>query len=302
MADFRLTGLRSIELGVPDVRADVRFYTEVWGLALLAEREGVAYLRGTHTHHHILSLRSRPQVEALCITFTARSRVDLDALHAAVTAAGAGAVTAPARLAEPESGWGFAFKDPEGRFLRIVADETRHAGTAAVPDRPERLAHVVLNSSDVPRATKFFTDVLGFRISDRTRHMDFIRCNRDHHSVAFARGESATLHHIAFHMPDLDSVMRGAGRMKDRGWPIGWGVGRHGPGNNVFAYFVGPHDVPIEYTAEVQEVDDDYPVRGPEHWKWPPGRSDQWGVTEPPSERLHAAQRKVAFSREFALN
>jgi catechol 2,3-dioxygenase len=36
-------------------------------------------------------------------------------------------------------------------------------------------------------------------------------------------------------MPDLDSVMRGAGRMRESGYPIEWGVGRHGAGNNVFA-------------------------------------------------------------------
>ena len=78
--------------------------------------------------------------------------------------------------------------------------------------------------------------------------------------------------------------------MKDNGWPIEWGVGRHGPGNNVLAYFVGPHDVPIEYTAEVDQVDDSYKAGGPDDWKWPPGRTDRWGVTAPASERLHAAQ------------
>ena len=68
--------------------------------------------------------------------------------------------------------------------------------------------------------------------------------------------DANTLNHIAFVMPDLDAVMRGAGRMSDAGWPIEWGVGRHGPGNNVFSYFVGPDDFVIEYTADVLQVDD----------------------------------------------
>ena len=101
-------------------------------------------------------------------------------------------------------------------------------------------------------------------------------------------------------MADIDSVMRGAGRMKDNAHPMQWGVGRHGPGNNVFAYFVGPHDLPIEYTAEVEEVDDDYPVRGAEYWGFPAGRSDQWGITAPPSEQMHAAQQKIGFAAEIA--
>ena len=45
--------------------------------------------------------------------------------------------------------------------------------------------------------------------------------------------------------------MRGMGRMKDNGYPIEWGPARHGPGDNVFAYFCGPDELPIEYTAEV---------------------------------------------------
>ena len=57
----------------------------------------------------------------------------------------------------------------------------------------------------------------------------------------------ATLNHIAFEMPDLNSVMRGAGSMRDDGRAIEWGPGRHGPGNNGFCYFLGPEDMPMEY-------------------------------------------------------
>lgn len=70
----------------------------------------------------------------------------------------------------------------------------------------------------------------------------------------------------------LDSLMRGVGRMIDHGYQIGWGVGRHGPGDNIFAYFVDPFGFVIEYTAEVLQVDDSYQPRGPGDWKWPPGR------------------------------
>jgi len=108
------------------------------------------------------------------------------------------------------------------------------------------------------------------------------------------------LHHIAFEMPDLDSVMRGAGRMRDAGFPIEWGVGRHGPGNNVFAYFLGPEDFVIEYTAEVEQVDESYPTGGPGDWGYPSGRSDNWGVTDPPSDRMHAAHDKIAFAAGVA--
>jgi len=99
-------------------------------------------------------------------------------------------------------------------------------------------------------------------------------------------------------MMDLDSVMRGAGRMRDAGYPIEWGVGRHGPGNNVFAYFAGPEEIPLEYTAEVLQIDDSYQPHGPDYWKFPPGRSDQWGVTDPQTPRLARIQELFRFSED----
>jgi len=84
--------------------------------------------------------------------------------------------------------------------------------------------------------------------------------------------------------------------MRDHGRQVEWGLGRHGPGNNVFAYFVGPDDFVIEYTAEIQQVDDATPVKSPADWAYPPGHSDLWGATAPPSERMKAAQKKIRFA------
>ena len=47
------------------------------------------------------------------------------------------------------------------------------------------------------------------------------------------------------------------GRMKDAGHAIEWGPGRHGPGDNAFNYFIDPFGIVIEYTAEVEQIDDD---------------------------------------------
>jgi catechol 2,3-dioxygenase len=66
----------------------------------------------------------------------------------------------------------------------------------------------------------------------------------------------------------------------------------------VFAYFCGPEEVPIEYTGEMQQVDDSYRVGAPADWTWPPGRLDHWGITPGPSARVKAAQRRFAFSAD----
>ena len=45
-----------------------------------------------------------------------------------------------------------------------------------------------------------------------------------------------------------------------------WGVGRHGPGNNVFSYFVEPNGFVTEYTTEVEQVDDTYVAHDAQWW------------------------------------
>jgi hypothetical protein len=114
--------------------------------------------------------------------------------------------------------------------------------------------------------------------------------------VVISEAEVNGLNHVAFQMPDLDAVMRGSGRMIDAGFPIAWGVGRHGPGDNVFAYFIDPVGFVIEYTAEVLQVDDDYKFRGPGEWVWPPGRTDQWGIASPKADDVKAAQLAVRYA------
>jgi len=291
----KVTGLRGIDLGVTDVAAHARFFTGVWNLAVVAERNGSVYLRGAGAIHHILALHPREHAQLLCINLAAADRGAVDRLHARVKNTGARQVDAPATVNEPGGGYGFAFSDPEGRVLRVIAEDARHADARMQRDRPQKITHVVLNTPRQEEAAAFWVQALGFEVSDRSL-LTFLRCNSDHHNVAFHPGKSPTLHHIAFEMDSIDSVMRGAGRMRDAGHPIEWGPGRHGPGNNVFAYFVGPDDFVVEYTAEIEQVDERYRVRQPAEWVYPPGHSDLWGATPPPSERMKAAQNKIRFA------
>ena len=296
MEPLRVSALRSVDLGVTDVAANVEFYSAIWQLERVVAENGSVYLRGTGPAHHILALHEAHTPAIMKVTFQASDRETVDALHARAKGLGVAELRQPAAIQQPGGGYGFEFGDREGRVLRVVADDESHADAAEAADRPTKLSHAVFNSAEVEDATRYYSDVLGFKLSDRTRIMDFIRCNRDHHSIAFARGAGSTLNHIAYEMPDLESVMRGAGRLRDAGYPIEWGVGRHGPGANVFAYFVAPDGMVVEYTGEVDQVGDDYPTGMPEDWTWPPGRVDRWGVSGPPSKRLHEAQQGVTFA------
>ncbi|MFG6489797.1 VOC family protein [Roseateles sp. BYS78W] len=288
-------GLRSVALDVPDLARAETFYTDVWRLIVVARTDSAIYLRGSGADHHLLSLHAADKLALRNVTLRARSAQALADVGAAVLAAGGSLHAGLGPITEPGGGQGLTLRDPRGRLLRLVHGDERHVGIDGEPDRPVRLAHAVLNSPDVAACQRFLEQALGFTLADRTRIMAFLNCDRDHHTIALGDADNDALNHIAFLMPDVDAVMRGGGRMRDAGHAIEWGPGRHGPGNNAFNYFIGPFGEVIEYTAEVEQIDDSYPVGGPADWTWPPGRVDQWGISAPPSAALKAAQRQVFF-------
>ena len=295
----RVSALRSVALNVPDLDAAERFYTSIWHLDVAAREPGVVYFRGTGADHHLLALhQAEGPARIRHVTLRARTRSVLDeVVHAALAARGR-VLQAVGALTEPGGGVAVTVADPDGRIFQLVHGDAMHADAHESADKPIRLAHAVLNSHDVEATRRFMEAVFDFSLSDRTRIMAFMRCNSDHHSIALGDTDNDALNHIAFLMPDIDSVMRGGGRMRDAGYGIEWGPGRHGPGDNAFNYFVGPFDVVIEYTAEVQQVDDSYQAGQPSDWTWPPGRVDQWGISAPPSARLKEAQKAVLFVSE----
>jgi catechol 2,3-dioxygenase len=289
--------LRSIAIGVTDLAAAEEFYASTWRLTVAARSADAVYLRGSGADHHILALHRSAQSDVRRVDFVVAAHANLALIAAGVRAHGGHVLNDVHDNAEPDGGSALDVQDPQGRHLRFIHAPAVHAESGGA-DAPVRITHVVFNSADVALAQAFYEQALGFSLSDRTRIMAFMRCGSDHHSIALADADANTLNHIAFVMPDLDAVMRGAGRMSDAGYPIEWGVGRHGPGNNVFSYFVGPDDFVIEYTAEVLQVDDSYRVGKPEDWTWPPGRFDQWGVSKPPSDRIKQAQKKIRFTNQ----
>ena len=292
-----IEGLRSVALNVPDLAKAEEFYTKVWHLEVAQRKDDSVYLRGSGSDHHLLALYAGgdvPQVRQ--VTLRARSAEALQQVADRVVRAGGSIVTPIGPLTKnPAGGTGLTVRDPHGRIFQVVHGDTRHAPQLPSADKPVRLTHVVLNSHAVDETKLFMEQAFGFRLADRTGIMAFMNCNRDHHTIAIGITDNDALNHIAFLMPDFDSVMRGSGRMIDHGYPIGWGVGRHGPGNNIFAYFTDPTGIVIEHTAEVLQVDDDYRVGGPEDWKWPPGRTDQWGIAPPKSAEVKRAQLAIRF-------
>lgn len=295
MSSFPVMALRSVAIVTPQPQVSLDFYTRVWGLDFAAKADGTVYLAATGKDFHVLELTpgDRPCLRKL--TFRVRSSEDLHHIFKLAQQAGCRVVGPPGPSSAPSGGESFVVREPQGCFIEVVHGD-RIKTAHIVAERPERLAHVNINSAEIDQLSRFYQEVLGFRLTDRSKLMAFLCCNSDHHAVVLAEAPVDGLNHIAFLMPDLESVMRGSGRMVDHGHPIGWGVGRHGPGDNVFAYFVDPNGIVIEYTAEVLQIDESYRPKGPSEWVWPPGRTDQWGIAPPKSEQCKKAQLAIRFA------
>jgi len=294
----KVRALRSVDLGFADPGKALQFFTAVWNLTPVSESNGVRSLRGTGAFRHIVTLRRTPQPTIIRIVLDAADRATVDALHAQILAHGLKTVEAPTLLRQPHGDYGFGFRDPEGRNIAVVCGVKDHADAADQADRPRKLSHVNINAGDSDATLACYRDALGFTLTDTTRRLRFLSCNSDHHSMVLGFTGGPTLNHIAFEMPDLESVMRGAGRMRDDDRAIEWGPGRHGPGNNVFCYFLGPEDMPLELTAEMQQVDATHRAKTAEEWTWLPGRLDHWGLSAGPSERIETAGLNIHFAAD----
>ena len=292
MTNGKVTGVRSIELGVRDLQQSADFYIKVWALdEVTADGDGI-HLRATGGEHHVLTIRERPKPTLLGVNFAAPDRATVDQLCAKAKSYGVKVLGDPAPLSGAAGGgYGFRFETPDGLPMSISSDGTQHPDVVLDRSRPTKISHVVLNSANADEQMPFFIDVLGFRRSDSTHLMEFLRCCSDHHSIAIVRGSGPSLNHVAYEVPNIDGLMRGTGRVKRNGFDIEWGVGRHGPGNNVFSYFIEPNGFVAEYTTELDQIDEATHVpQDAQYWdKVRPTRGDRWGTAGPPSNRMQFA-------------
>jgi catechol 2,3-dioxygenase-like lactoylglutathione lyase family enzyme len=151
------------------------------------------------------------------------------------------------------------------------------------PVRPRRLGHVVLGSTDQETSQRFFTEGLGFKVSDTVPGLAaFLRCSTDHHNVLVQQAPVQFLHHTSWQVDDVDEVGRGASAMlaADPGRHI-WGLGRHHVGSNFFWYLKDPAGNFAEYYSDLDCIVDDA-LWKPGVWEGMKGLYN-WGPPPPPS-------------------
>jgi len=134
----------------------------------------------------------------------------------------------------------------------------------ATPIRTRKVSHVGLNVSDVEKSIRFYTEILGFTLSDRNQQgMAFLRNQTDHHTIALAQGPKdgtgapsdryLTFHHMALEVDNVDELFKAREFLKENGIEIEF-EGRRGPGSNVGIEFRDPDGYSVELTCQMEQI------------------------------------------------
>jgi len=146
-----------------------------------------------------------------------------------------------------------------------------------MPFSIRKLGHVVLQVSDLERSLTFYTQVLGFKVSDvypedmQPGGFAFLRCNTDHHCLALVgagpgHSKHIELHHFAFEVAALEEVFRVRERLRELNVPISF-EGRRRAGCQVSVEFFDPDNHSIEIYWGIDQIGTDGRARPASEWK-----------------------------------
>lgn len=288
MALHRLT---SITIGVPNVEETAAYYTEfglspLGGNAFATADGGEQFKLGHSAQRRLLEIgvgaddpddldRVASQLRGLDLTYDRTG----DTLVTEEPIAGFRAVVSVASRIEQTSE-----ATPYNGPGRIERPGTRAPGILREERvAPRKLGHVVIGSTDQAATQRFFTEGIGFKVSDEVPSLAaFMRCSTDHHNVLVQQAPVNFLHHTSWQVDDVDEIGRGATAMlqADPSRHV-WGLGRHHIGSNFFWYLKDPAGNFSEYYSDIDCIIDEA--------LWKPGVWDgakalfNWGPPPPPS-------------------
>jgi catechol 2,3-dioxygenase-like lactoylglutathione lyase family enzyme len=271
-----LHGIARITMGVPDVDTTHGYYAD-FGLTPL----GHGRLASTDGGEQ-LKIVAAPRRRLEELVLAADDTDDLDRIGAALSRLEVPFTRDAHVLRTVDPGTEVTVTvEPRPRIVQHAADPVPVNGPGLV-QRPRRLGHVVLGSTDQEASQRLFTEGLGFKVSDLVPGAAFLRCSPAHHNLLVQRAPIAFLHHTSWQVDDVDEVGRGATRMLD-GHPERhlWGLGRHHLGSNFFWYLKDPAGNFSEYFADMDCIIDDQ-LWTPRVWEDIRALYN-WGPPVPPS-------------------
>ena len=156
--------------------------------------------------------------------------------------------------------WGFISNF--GRFISPV-------GVSGFVTGDMGMGHTVLPAANFDATVKFYTEVLGFGLSDLMKlrftpdpaepekRLYFLHCNKRHHSLALMEMDMPSgCVHIMVEVPKFDEVGYAMDRLRNKGIALGGTLGRHANDQMVSFYMATPAGFMVEYGAEGMVVED----------------------------------------------
>jgi catechol 2,3-dioxygenase-like lactoylglutathione lyase family enzyme len=197
--------LRSITIGVPDPEPVAQFY-EAFGLArtegtVLSTSEGgrQLYLESAPTRRLVRLVVAVDDGDDLGRTGAALERdghrMVADGTSLTVVEPSSGVQVhlevAPRVVTEPSSAMHY---NGHGTPMRV--GKRAHGILREGRVRPRKLGHVVFTTTNFGATNHFFTDLIGFKVSDYIGDIGaFLRCSTDHHNVLVLEAPATFLHH-----------------------------------------------------------------------------------------------------------
>jgi catechol 2,3-dioxygenase len=144
------------------------------------------------------------------------------------------------------------------------------------PFQIQKIGHLVLNVADLEASVRFYTEMLGFQISDVYEEdlvpggMVFMRCNSDHHGIALVGsgkpGPRNELNHFALEVATLDELFAAREFFRVRGVPI-VAEGRRRAGSQISVEVQDPDGNHVELYWGVDQVDTAGHIRPRSDWR-----------------------------------
>ena len=160
----------------------------------------------------------------------------------------------------------FSVADPDGNvivFGYAPVDEPRTGLRGPIQ-------HITFATQDIAAFEKFYVETLGYAVSDYVvRQSDgkvmtvFMRSNHEHHTIGVFFQDRTGVDHYSFEAGEWGVMKDWCDRFGERHIKLDWGPGRHGPGNNLFAFITDPDGNWIEISGELEIIYDRPPVTWP---------------------------------------
>lgn len=275
-----------LALRATDPERSATFLSSILGLRRTVEEPDRILLSCNEKHHEIELLPGeRAGVDHLGLEVEHEAHLEL--LRDRIVAWGGQILSET----DDEPGLGRALRavGPMGLVLELYTSMEREPLSVAhyMPPLARRFGHVTFATEDIAEAVDFCTEALGLRVTDTLGdRLAWLRCDTDHHGIAFAQAGKNELHHYAFQLEGWSTLEQYADRLAHIGERIVWGIGRHGPGRNLFTYIPDPDNTIVEAYSDLLQVIDEANYE-PIDWAENGGELalNLWGPLMPPGWR-----------------